>query len=688
MNWTEVLEQRKALLVGGVAAICLAALIVTARRFNITLDVYWHIQTGIDWLYHGLSPWRDHYSFTYYQEAIKSQPYLFQALVGWLATEFGAETGLEILRGVCWVAVLGLVFLFLRTLKSPVVVYLIVVPMLTLLLQQRPVARPELISYSLIVVAVMLYYRARLQMSAATMLPIVLLVWFWNNYHSAVFSYVIFFGLFLDTAVRYLREHADAGLWLRWMGWGFGLIAVWALKPGFQIPFLGLIMPGSESFSPEWKDLILEYVSLKTKLATASWVFDWGVYAMGAITAVTVAMAALRKYPGVIVVCGVLIYSSIEMSRLVTPNGIAALCLFAWVVGEAGSVRLVQRLPRWSVAVAGAAALGIVALSMYSIVWFAQQNMILNRTFTTGFPKDVTDYMIENGIAGRIFNQYEHGGYLIYRLAPDSRVYIDGRTNILYPVEHAKRSLEARGVPGVLAEEIEKYAIDLALLNNSKHNFTLVQDTNLLQLDFVGFEHSLFRKDNARFPLLGRLLARPACWSADDIPELLVERERALTSLPERSPAIDFSGLLVDYAAAPDGRVFLEGAGNLEEWSDYMLRFAGYQALANGANDRAWEYFARLRETEFADYLAVAMSRVAANDWRNAEQALDTLTRTRWGAVKQFELEILYRLLRTIRRNAGLELFDESYLEGLARQFTESAGSGPSLDVRAFCLAR
>ena len=74
--------------------------------------------------------------------------------------------------------------------------------------------------------------------------------------------------------------------------------------------------------------------------------------------------------------------------------------------------------------------------------------------------------------------------------------------------------------PDILAEEIEKYDIDLALLNNNKRNFSLVQDTNRLKLDYVGFEHSLFRRDNPNFPVLGKLLARPACWSDDDRPGL------------------------------------------------------------------------------------------------------------------------------------------------------------------------
>lgn len=686
MKWTEVLEQRKALLVGGVAIICLAALLVTARRFNVTLDVYWHIKTGIDWLYSGLSPWVDHYSFTFYGEAIRGQPWLFQALVGWLVTQFGVETGLEILRMACWSAILGLVFLFLRKLKSPAVVYLLVLPLVALLLQQRPVARPELISYALIVVAVMLYYRARLEMSVATMWPIVLLVWAWSNYHSALLAYVIFFGLFVDTAVRYLRERQGFSQWIKWLAWGLSLIAVGALKPGFSIPFLWLISSGSGAIAPEWKELILEYVPLATKLGISPWYFILSICALAALAAATMVLAALRQYFGVLVVCAILVYYAIDMSRLLTPNGIALLCFFAWMVREADSVALVQRLPRWSSGVFGVIAISIFGLVMYNMVWLAQQNMVLNRTFTTGFPKDVTDYMIDNGIAGRIFNEYEHGGYLIYRLAPDSRVYIDGRTNILYPVRHAARRLEARRGPDVLAREIEKYDIDLALLNNTKQSFTLVHDTNLLKLDYVGFEQSLFRKDSPNFPLLGGLLARPACWADAELPDLMAERDRAAELLPDRSFAIPYTAFQVDYAEAPDRAAFLTGIEDLEDWDDQRLRFAGYRALELGLDDKAWELFARLRVAEFADYLAVALSRARQGDWRRAENVLDTLTRQSWVTVKQLELEILYRLLNQIARNDGLELFDDAYVEGLAGQFPNAVDLGVMPDVRSFCL--
>ena len=680
MNWNEQLEQRKALLVGGVVAICVVALLVTARRFNMTLDIYWHIRTGVDWLTLGLSPWQDHYSFTFDGKRIGGQPYMFQAIVGSLVSAFGAQTGLELFRMFSFLATFGLVFLFLRKLKASTAVYLLALPTLTLLLQQRSVTRPELISYSLIVLAVMLYHRARIRMTASTMLPIVLLIGVWTNYHNAVLAYVIFFGLFVDTAIRFLRERAGSGDWLKWAGWGLAVVAVGALKPGFRHPILSYFY-----FSPEWKSLILEYSPLSAKLAVTSAVADLGIYVVGLMAAATLLMVAFRRQYGLLVTCCLLVYFAIDMSRLVTPNGIAMLCFFAWMASEPDTISGLRRLPRWATVAVGVTALGFFAACMYSVVWSAHQNMVMNRTYTTGFPKDVTDYMIDNGISGRIFNEYEHGGYLIYRLAPDSRVYIDGRTNILYPLAHTKRYLDARLAPDVLAEEIDKYDIDLALLNNNKRSFSLIQDTNRLSLDFLGFEHSLFRSDNPNFPLLGMLLARPACWSAEMVPELLAEREKATRILPERSLAFDFFDLLADYSVAADQREYISGIDDFTDWNEYMFRFFGYRALALGLNDRAWELLNRIRPPEFADFLAGALSMANKGDWRSAELALDNLTRIKWPIVRQYELRIMHQLLEQIRAKAQLEVFDEDYVDGLAQQFQDAGASSKLPDVRSFC---
>lgn len=46
------------------------------------------------------------------------------------------------------------------------------------------------------------------------------------------------------------------------------------------------------------------------------------------------------------------------------------------------------------------------------------------------YPVKAADFVVANGIGGRMYNEYNHGGYLIYRLAPQIKVMIDGRADV------------------------------------------------------------------------------------------------------------------------------------------------------------------------------------------------------------------------------------------------------------------
>jgi len=46
------------------------------------------------------------------------------------------------------------------------------------------------------------------------------------------------------------------------------------------------------------------------------------------------------------------------------------------------------------------------------------------------FPRDAATYVEEHHLPGPIFNSYDNGGYLLWRLYPRYRVYIDGRTDL------------------------------------------------------------------------------------------------------------------------------------------------------------------------------------------------------------------------------------------------------------------
>ena len=89
-----------------------------------TFDTFWHLQMGKDWLENGLSPWIDHYSFTFHGKEISNIPYIFQVLLGWFVTQFGLELGFEVFKIFGFLLAFTLVLLFLRKLNSPTIIFL------------------------------------------------------------------------------------------------------------------------------------------------------------------------------------------------------------------------------------------------------------------------------------------------------------------------------------------------------------------------------------------------------------------------------------------------------------------------------------------------------------------------------------------------------------------------------------
>ena len=675
-NWFEYSEQKKTLLVGGIIIISLAMLAVTVRRNNVSFDSWWHLKLGLDWLESGLSMWRDRYSFTFYGEEVAGPPYLFQILLAWLVTNFGLVSGFELYKFGSNVLVLALVTFFLRKLRTPVVVYCLVLPLLVVLLQLRAIVRPELISYSFCVLAVMLYYRARSGLSAANMLPIVALMLLWCNYHSPIFGYIIFFGYFVDTALQQVRNRAPTNIWLKWLGWGVAVVAVGYLCPDFNHPLIHLF-----HFSAEWKDLIMEYLP-----ATVLYGKSPAIYILIAVALITLVLLLKKREFGLLFVCTLLIFFSVDMVRLVTPSGIVVLCIFAWMVSEIDLGKQLQNLPRGLNQAIGAAVMVSFVISLASSVNVARSYMEENRRSGDIFPEDVADYMISQTISGRIFNDYGIGGYLIYRLSPNSQVYIDGRTDILYPVDHFNHHSGAEKSPDILRAEIEKYDIDLAILKNTQRNYSLVRDAGTHGLDYPGIKFSLFRRDNPNFPLLGTLLAYPACWNGDMSSALEEEQNKAISILPDSSSMLLFINFVIEYANTDDKIEFLSTLEEDIAWTVPMLRFAGFQALILNLDSIAHELFAGIRAKTFGDFLGGALAQARLGEWRNAEKLLDAVTKLTWSENKS-EISILYGLLVSIRENTPLELIEDSYVNRLGDEIgaNNDSFSSSTPNPRSFC---
>jgi hypothetical protein len=110
-------------------------------------------------------------------------------------------------------------------------------------------------------------------------------------------------------------------------------------------------------------------------------------------------------------------------------GGAAAMALRNVIfIGFIGPVLLATYLPAWSRRVPVILEYAVGGI----LVWLIVPGITGGHAFqlhanTWKYPVEAADFLIAHGVRGHIFNTYEQGGYLMWRLWPQMQVFIDGR---------------------------------------------------------------------------------------------------------------------------------------------------------------------------------------------------------------------------------------------------------------------
>jgi tetratricopeptide (TPR) repeat protein len=134
-------------------------------------------------------------------------------------------------------------------------------------------------------------------------------------------------------------------------------------------------------------------------------------------------------------------------------------------MGLVGPILIASYLPRrWFVGWT-AVVLSIAALAFYDIrPALAAGNTLAFRVAAWQLPDGAASFIRSHRLGGRLFNTYEDGGYLIWRLWPANRVFIDGRGLSEQAFADYRRVLydETNGV--VASQLLDRYQADLVLI--------------------------------------------------------------------------------------------------------------------------------------------------------------------------------------------------------------------------------
>ncbi|MDQ7824087.1 MAG: hypothetical protein RDV48_14900 [Candidatus Eremiobacteraeota bacterium] len=81
------------------------------------------------------------------------------------------------------------------------------------------------------------------------------------------------------------------------------------------------------------------------------------------------------------------------------------------------------------------------------------------------FPYNGLTFIKYNGLEGPLYNPYEWGGYVLWRLYPPCKVFIDGRANVAYPEEVYRESLDTTAGARGWQEILDRYGVNMVLCN-------------------------------------------------------------------------------------------------------------------------------------------------------------------------------------------------------------------------------
>lgn len=90
----------------------------------------------------------------------------------------------------------------------------------------------------------------------------------------------------------------------------------------------------------------------------------------------------------------------------------------------------------------------------------------IDRTFSEDMPVEAVRYIEEVGLQGRMFNTYRWGGYLIWHLWPEHKVFIDGRADVMGK-ELSDDWQTAHKLKDGWEEVLTRYRIDWAVISES-----------------------------------------------------------------------------------------------------------------------------------------------------------------------------------------------------------------------------
>jgi hypothetical protein len=468
------------------------ALAVVALNRHVDPDLFWQLRAGKDIAGAGKIVLPDSWTYLFQGRPWVNQQWLTQLLF-YSFFSAGGYGGLEVLKGLL---VGAMVLLVIGALKAhePIVRYACALVFLAGTAHYM-IFRTHLMS--LLCMAALLFLLERFG-ARARLLPVMALFALWADLH----------GLFV------------LGLWVlgsyalvRWLqnGRRFGAETVWEWA---SVPLSCAATLANPFGWGIWKTVIVAAGDPATGMVTEWWPVwrhsfgqNLGFFFVAALLALLIAFFPKNiHWPGLLGF-GFIAFMGVLHVRFTADCILPAIPLVASLLSAArekiGREKLARMVSHGAPALAGA--LLVVCASSFSYA-ISHPLVTPGDLLRVDYPVRAVAWMKRHHLAGRIFNEYTWGGYIVWEL-PESRVFIDPRTGVL---------LFPRGFVGEWKDAVETKPGWRETLERGRPDFVLLVTDNYLSAQLAEEnDWELLFKDGISV-LYGR---RPSAMENDKEPE-------------------------------------------------------------------------------------------------------------------------------------------------------------------------
>ena len=474
-------------------------------------DIWFHLKAG-QWIFNNRTvPIKDVFSYTASENLWIDSQWLFQ-LIFWLAYTLGGIIGLQIRNIIIFLLAFYLIYGRDNFKNNPLVTSVFMF-LSIILIQERFFIRPETPT----ILFIALYFRILSDYkyknkSLLWFLPLIQVSW--TNMHGLFIIGIIIMVSVLagETASILMLSKIKGYEYVPLSPQGYKkllFVTVITISECFFNPYgiKGAVYPlllfseiGEKANA--WMKTVGElqplFQSENTLLILYFCIFV-------ALTIISFLINRKKLNPGYLLIyCG-LLYLSLKASRNVA--------VFAFVAAPIGVLnfsqsesKLVENLRKNSVFKITAAVIMIIFISVWlrNIVsndYYIKTNDAKRFGFGTVnslFPEKAVDFIISKNINGNMLNDNGIGGYLIWRLAPDRKVFVDGRWEV-YGKNFMDRYKEALTDINSYLALTQKYDINYIILSHismeSRRLLTSLYKNEKWKLVFFDDTASIFIKN-------------------------------------------------------------------------------------------------------------------------------------------------------------------------------------------------